>query len=288
MIIVALAVFGIIFGSFINAWVWRLRKQDELAHAVDSKKEKKSKASAKKLAAEKEKYSILRGRSMCPHCEHVLAAKDLVPLFSWLSLGGKCRYCRAPISWQYPVVELVTGLVFALSYVFWPYGFDAVGIALFAAWLVFVIGFMVLTVYDIRWQELPDEIVWPLNALALLQVLLSIHAKDIGILWGGLMAVGVIAGLFWILFEVSKGRWIGFGDVKLGIALGLLAGGPLKALLVLFAASLLGTLVSLPTIIKRHKNLSFQVPFGPFLIAGLAIVYFWGDQIIEWYTKLFF
>src|SRR5665213_2769212 len=97
MIIALLALLGLVFGSFVNALVWRLHEQEVLL-------EKRKKPSKKQL----EKLSILNGRSMCPHCKHELAIKDLVPLFSWIALKGKCRYCGKPISWQYPVVELLT------------------------------------------------------------------------------------------------------------------------------------------------------------------------------------
>src|SRR5690606_2157613 len=107
MIIIFLAILGLCVGSFVNALVWRLRMQE---------------SSGKKKSDRK--MSISRGRSMCPHCRHELSAVDLVPVFSWLFLGGKCRYCRKPISKQYPLVELVTSILFIASYVFWP---DAVG-----------------------------------------------------------------------------------------------------------------------------------------------------------------
>lgn len=285
MIIIALFVFGLIFGSFVNALVWRLRKQDEIANPeIASKKEKRS---DKTLA--RQDLSIARGRSMCPHCHHTLAAKDLVPVFSWLVLRGKCRYCKTPISWQYPLVELLTATMFGLSYVFWPYGFDGVGWAQFIAWLVFLVGFVALTVYDIRWQELPDRIVWTLAGLAVAQtVFLAATKHDWRVLLWSVLGVAVISGLFWLLFELSKGNWIGFGDVKLGVALGLIAGTPLAAILVIFFASVLGTAASIPMLAKTKHKMQLHVPFGPFLITGLIIVYFFGDVIIRWYSNLIY
>ena len=100
-VIIILAWLGLCAGSFVNALVWRLHEQ------------KRSKKADKKL-------SILNGRSMCVHCRHELTWYDLIPLFSWLLLRGKCRYCKKPISWQYPIVELATAAVFVLSYIFWP------------------------------------------------------------------------------------------------------------------------------------------------------------------------
>lgn len=332
MAIVILVCLGLVFGSFVNALVWRLRQQDELADpgdvitpvktTIQSKKPRSGTAFSsshpkqspghpelvsgskrRKVALESvqahgfrtkpgmtgaEDYSILHGRSMCPHCHHTLAAKDLVPVFSWLFLQGKCRYCKAPISWQYPLVELLTAFLFVLSYVFWPHGLDAVGWVQFAAWLVFLVGFVALTVYDIQWQELPDRIVWPLVALAVVQTtFLSVIKHDWHIVLWSILGVLVISGLFWLLFEVSQGRWIGFGDVKLGIVLGLLAGTPLATMLVIFFASVLGTLASVPMLIKTREKLHMHIPFGPFLIAGLVIVYFFGQTIIDWYSSFF-
>lgn len=319
MIILMIALFGLIFGSFVNALVWRLRQQDEVAEArhsgrdpessykmsrsattpasVISTEVERSPKKAKKISrqarndndTEAEDYSIVRGRSMCPHCHHTLAARDLVPVFSWLLLRGKCRYCKAPISWQYPLVELLTAVLFALSYVFWPYGSDTTGWMQFGVWLLFLVGFVALTAYDILWQELPDRIVWPLAVLALGQtVFLAVVKQDWHVLLWATLGVVVISGLFWLLFEVSKGRWIGFGDVKLGIVLGLLAGTPVSAMLVIFFASLLGTMASIPMLMKTKQKMQLHVPFGPFLIAGLVIIYFFGPQIIDWYLGLLY
>lgn len=281
-----LILLGLILGSFVNALVWRLRKQDEIAHPdVAEKSDRRLNRSFVKAD-----LSISRGRSMCPHCHHTLAARDLVPVLSWVTLRGRCRYCKAPISWQYPLVELLTAVLFVLSYTFWPYGLDAIGWAQFGAWLIFLVGFVALTVYDIHWQELPDRIVWPLVVLAFAQTVFLMVAKQSDwhvFLWAAL-GVAVISGLFWLLFEVSKGNWIGFGDVKLGIVLGLLAGTPLAAMLVIFFASVLGTLASVPTLLKAKNKMQLHIPFGPFLISGLVIVYFFGSTIIDWYAGLIY
>src|SRR5580700_9634934 len=120
MIIVVLAVLGLCLGSFVNALVWRLHEQSNPKQKTKNKKQKAKQLSANEL-------SILRGRSMCPDCHHQLAAKDLVPVISWLDLRGKCRYCHRPISIQYPLVELATAGLFVFSYFFWPLAFNGVG-----------------------------------------------------------------------------------------------------------------------------------------------------------------
>ncbi len=276
MIIVALGILGIIFGSFINALVWRLHEQEALLG-------KKTKAARKR----RRDLSITKGRSMCPHCGHELAAKDLVPVLSWLSLGGKCRYCQAPISWQYPVVELLTGALFALSYAAWPLDMHGVGLFQFACWLVFLVGFVALAVYDLRWFLLPDRVVLPLTILAGLQtVVVALWARSLEQLYLPLLAAAIIFGLFWLLFQASQGAWIGGGDVKLAVTLGLLAATPLKAFMVIFFASLLGTLVSIPLLMQGKRGLKLQIPFGPYLLTATIIVVLYGTAIVDWYQRL--
>lgn len=276
MIIVAIGVLGLIFGSFVNAFVWRLHEQAELEG-------KKGKAAAKR----RRDLSIAQGRSMCPHCGHTLAARDLVPVFSWLSLGGKCRYCRAPISWQYPLVELLTAGLFAWSYAAWPLRLDGPGIFQLICWLVFLVAFMALAIYDFRWYLLPDRIVAPLMVLALVQVaVVAIWSQHFAAVWQPALGAVLISGLFWTLLQVSKGAWIGGGDVKLAVVLGLLAGTPLKAFLVIFVASLLGTVVSIPLLARGKAGLKLHIPFGPYLLAATVLVVLYGSAMIDWYQKL--
>ena len=136
MIIAILAVVGLILGSFVNALVWRMHEGLSVAH----------------------------GRSMCPHCKHTLAARDLVPVFSWLMLRGKCRYCKKPISPQYPLVELATSGLFVASYIWWPSVFTGSQEAIFVLWLAILVGLVALAVYDIKWFLLPNKLIYPLSA----------------------------------------------------------------------------------------------------------------------------
>ena len=226
---------------------------------------------------------------MCPHCEHELAAKDLIPVLSWLSLGGKCRYCKAPISAQYPVVELLTLGLFVLSYIVWPLELGStLSYGVLALWLVALVHMIALAVYDLHWFLLPDKLVAPLTAVA--AIFGIVRAFDSpgpvqGILTaaaGGLLLFAVFYGLF----QISDGRWIGGGDVKIAAALGVLAGSPLQTLLLLFIASLLGTLVALPGLLAKGKVRGAQIPFGPYLIAATVITVFAGQTIVDWYSDL--
>jgi leader peptidase (prepilin peptidase) / N-methyltransferase len=275
MILAWLIVLGLIFGSFVNALVWRLHEQAKLSG-------KKGSAMVKRRAA----LSIAKGRSMCPHCGHELAAKDLVPVLSWFWLRGKCRYCSARIP-DSPVVELLAGLLFAVSYMAWPYGFHGFELFRFALWLVFMVGFVALAVYDVRWFMLPNKIVFPLIYLAAVQIIVAIFwQRSLSEAWMPLAGAAVIFGLFWILYQVSQGGWIGGGDVKLALVLGMLAGTPLRALTVIFFASLFGTLMSIPQLIKGKKGLAQRIPFGPSLLLGTIVVVLWGDHIANWYQSL--
>jgi len=275
MITVLLAVLGLIYGSFVNALIWRMHEQEKLTG-------KKSKSARSRRAA----LSIVKGRSMCPECEHELGPLDLIPVLSWLWLRGKCRYCKVRIP-DSPIVELVTGLLFAISYATWPYDFHGVGLFRFVVWLAFLVGFMALAVYDIRWFLLPDKIVFPLTGLAIVQVLvITVWSRELSTLWEPAAGAAVIFGLFWILYQVSKGNWIGGGDVKLAIVLGLLAGTPLRALTVIFFASLVGMVASIPQLLKGKEGFSQRIPFGPALLLATVIVVLYCGHIANWYQSL--
>jgi prepilin signal peptidase PulO-like enzyme (type II secretory pathway) len=277
MIIAALILFGLVFGSFVNALVWRVHEQEHESH-----KKKPNKAYLTKL-------SVSKGRSMCPDCKHELAAKDLIPVASWLSRGGKCRYCRKPISKQYPMVELATAAVFVISYVWWPVDFDDAQKAIFVVWLMVLTGLMALLVYDARWKLLPNRIMYPLGWIAGILAMLTIASADrpLRAFVDVVLAVVVGGGIFYVLFQVSNGKWIGGGDVKLGWLLGLVVGTPGKALLFIFAASLLGTVYSLPLIASNKLKRDSTIPFGPFLIAGAFLVALFGQDFLNWYNDTF-
>jgi prepilin signal peptidase PulO-like enzyme (type II secretory pathway) len=274
MILLVLIVLGLCLGSFANALIWRLHEQEKLA----AKKREKS-----------SQLSILRGRSMCPDCRHKLAPVDLIPVVSWLVLKGKCRYCRRPISLQYPLVEIVTALLYVLSYSYWPFSLHGFGLAAFIAWLAIVIGFVALTVFDVRWFLLPDRIVYPLIAMALAYIILiSFSAQRFTAnLRGSLIGLAIIAGLYYLLYKLSKGKWMGLGDAKLGIVIGILVGGPLHSLLVVLLSAASGSIVALPFLATGKLKRNSLLPFGPFLILATIITVLFGTSIIHWYQHLY-
>jgi len=272
MAVLILIVLGLCFGSFITALVWRLYEQPKHNKSLD-----------------KQKLSIVRGRSMCENCHHVLMPLDLVPVFSWLALGGKCRYCRKSFSVQNPLIELSTAILFVFSYLAWPYGFKSEGLVVFSIWLAILVCLIALAIYDIRWKLLPNKLVFPVVFLAAAIILIKLLFYHAGasLIYGSFFGVLLSAGVFYALFILSQGKWIGGGDVKLAVGLGLLIGGPSEAILMLFGASALGMIISLPLIFSSHMKFNAKIPFGPLLIASTIVCYFYGTDIVNWYSRIF-
>ncbi len=279
MVALLLIVFGLAWGSFANALAWRLHERRRLL--LD-----RGKKLTKKQQAELNRLSIVRGRSECPHCHHVLAARDLVPVLSWLLLRGKCRYCRTPIP-DTPLPELAMPVLFAVSYWAWPLPLHDFGLFAFVLWLVFLVGFVTLAIYDFRWLTLPNEIVLPLIGLSLMQVIVEkvAYGASWRILIDAALGIFMVAGVFYILFLLSNGTWIGGGDVKLGIVLGALAGSASRGCLVLLFASLSGLAAAIPPMIRDKTGRKTMIPFGPFLILGLVLVVLFGATIMQWYEQ---
>lgn len=276
VIVVILAVLGLALGSFVNALTWRIHEREiELQKSPTEKRKKYLKD-----------LSITKGRSMCPHCHHVLGAMDLVPVFSWLILRGKCRYCHHRIE-DSPLVELVTAILIIGSYIFWPMPFHGSGLFEFILWIIFLVGFVALAVYDLRWYLLPNKIVYSLLGLSVVQLLavLIFFNGGLPLIWGALWGFLIGGGIFYVLFQVSKGAWIGGGDVKLGALLGIIVGGPLNGFLLLFIASLSGSVISLPLLASGKVKRTSIVPFGPFLLFAAIIVRLFGASLVTWLER---
>lgn len=276
VVIIILAWLGLCFGSFVNALVWRLHEQ--------SKKQPKS-------LKQRQNLSVIKGRSMCPNCHHVLAWYDLIPFLSWVMLGGRCRYCKKPISWQYPIVELAAAAVFVLSYLCWPGGLHHAGDwMLFVTWIASSVGLLTLLIYDARFMLLPNKILYPTFFIAAAGRLVYIIGfaprkwHDL-LLW--IASIAVASGIFWVLYIASNGKWIGFGDVRLGLITGTVLASPAKSFLMIFIGSILGTIFVLPAIITHKKRLTSRLPYGPFLIIAAWVAVLFGNNIINWYKNLF-
>jgi prepilin signal peptidase PulO-like enzyme (type II secretory pathway) len=271
-------------GSFVGALTWRLKVNAELTESL-------TKGKITRKTYQKRHLSWISGRSVCEHCRRQLAVRDLVPILSWLVLKGKCRQCEKTIGWQAPLLELGLAAAFVISYLCWPYGWQLTGTILFVDWLVMMILLAALLIYDASWRLLPDKIIWPLVGLALIFALinnflvagLSVASGFLAILLGLLP----VAGVYGLLFLVSKGRWVGLGDVKLGLAIGLLLPWQ-QGLLVLVGANCLGCLAVLPLLIRRQLKPGSQIPFGPCLVAATFLAMIFGQPIVDFVSKSLF
>ncbi len=242
---------GLLIGSFLNSVIYRLEKGG----------------------------SLVTERSRCPHCGHILSWYELIPLLSFIIQRAHCRACHGKISWQYPLVELAAALLFVLAWRHLPAYWHGVE----AAYLFFVCAsLVVLFVFDLKQYIIPNRVMYPLIAIA------ALHAW-----WGkGFMpgahpvwsALGA-SGFFLFLYCASKGEWIGFGDVKYGIFMGLFLGFPL-ILIAFFFSYCIGALVSIFLLLRKHMALKSQIPFGPFLVSGTLIAYFFGADIMQWYLNI--
>lgn len=255
-----MAFLGLAFGSFVNALVWRFHERKNWVNA----------------------------RSQCPDCEHQLSGRDLIPVISWLALRGKCRYCGQPISWQYPIVEIAGALIFSGSYLFWPSSLDQTGnLILLATFLATSIGLLALIVYDFRWMLLPNKILYPtffVAAAGQVAYLIGYEPQKLHFLLIWLASLAISSGIFLVLFVVSKGKWIGYGDVRLGLITGTLLHSPALSLLMIFLASILGTMFVGPSLLAKRRNLHERLPFGPFLIIATIICTLFGQSLLHWYT----
>lgn len=219
---------------------------------------------------------IITGRSRCPHCRATLKWRETIPLFSFITLRGRCHRCSAPISWRYPLVELITGLGFALI------GISLLESPFFSLWLVVLFTISVLIFfYDLHTLTIPDPFVIVFFIVSAVGIIL--FERDT-IVIRALSGVA-LGAFFWILFAVSRGRWIGGGDVRLGFVLGFWLGWP-AATVALFGAYLLGLVVVLPLLLFGKTNSRSRIAFGPFLIASAWIAFLWGKEILNWYLSL--
>ncbi len=284
-------ILGLIIGSFINAVIHRLYSRESIAFQKKISKTKKDKT----------KNILLLARSSCPICKHQLKWYDLIPVISFILLKAKCRYCHKSISFQYPLVEIGAGLLFVLSFhylidsILWI-DYPLLAAVLLLLYFIIIACLIIIAVYDIKHLLIPQKplLIAIISAL-LINIILDIKIfQAITFNWQSILVTGFLAALllssfFCLIFIASKGKWIGFGDVKLAILLGLLIGitqNIIFIIFVLFSASLIGSIVSIVLIISKKKSLKSPIPFAPFLILTTLIVLFWKNDIIYLYNSL--
>jgi len=256
--------FGACIGSFLNCLAWRLYHNESLW-----------------------------GRSACPKCHKMIAWYDNVPLLSWLALGGKCRHCQKKIAIQYPLVELATACLFLLAFkMAFPLGISISELynlqfsfsslmPLLRDWVL--ISFLVIIfIMDLRWMVVADEV--SISAI----VVIFLLNLSLGLSWSLLLGSAVVGGGFFALqYAISRGRWVGGGDIRIGALMGVALGWPLT-LVALMLAYFSGALVGVILIAVKKKGLKSPLPFGVFLAPATLVALWWGPRIWQWYVNLLF
>ena len=245
IILTIIFIYGAIFGSFFNVVILRTPKHESLIHES----------------------------SHCPKCNTHIKAYDLIPIFSFFILGGKCRHCKSPISWRYPLIEMITALCFVWVYLVYGFTYPTL------IGLILVSILIIITVIDLDTLEILDRFQIMLLILAIFNLFispLSLIEHGIGFF--------IISIPFFIIAYVTGG--IGGGDIKLIANTGLLLG--YKATLVaFFIASILGGLVAVYLLVTKQKERKSLIAFGPYLCIGIFLAYLYGNQIYNWYLNFF-
>ena len=251
-------VFGTIVGSFLNVVVLRLKKNK----------------------------SVVKIPSHCPYCRRKLRWFELIPVVSFFIQRGKCRRCQKKISWQYPIVEFFTGLIFLLIAAHF-FDFSFYGIVNILYLLVVSCFLIIIFVYDFKYYLVSDKIVYPAIFLVLFyDVYLALITNQFSIFFSSILGAISMGGffLFWVL--ISRGKWMGVGDIKIGILLGLFF-GVYQMFTTLFLTFFVGAIVSLVLMILKKKKLKSEIPLGPFLTGAAFVTLFWGNYLLDWYLNMF-
>ena len=244
-------ILGLIIGSFLNCFIWR-----------------------------KYKGESLWGFSRCLSCHKNIKWYDNIPVLSFLLLRGRCRFCRVKIPWHYPLLELITGLLFFFSFYHQSQlpSFSFPSLAFF----LLVISFLIIIfVFDLRWMVIPvDLLLGGAIFIFLFQLYLGTSFLNI------ILSVFLGLAFFAFQFFLSRGKWIGEGDLWLGGFLGLVFSSPSLTLLFIFLSYIIGGVVSLVLIISTHKKLGEKIPLGVFMALAALIILFFGQDLLSWYLCL--
>ncbi len=256
--LVASLVFGSVIGSFLNVLILRLPNEQEMG-----------------------------GRSHCPNCHHILGVLDLFPIVSYVALLGHCRYCGKKISPRYVIVEITTAVLFALS---WQVLEPASLLGLMLLIKYWLAASTLIIVFAIDWEHyiILDSVIFKVLFVMLLlntaqdAILGSWHLNLSSVFISGL--VGAVAAFlpFFLLWYFSKGEWLGFGDVKLSLLLGIILGWP-QVYVSYFLSVMLGGAVSAALLIFTRNTLKSRLPFGTFLAVGTFISLLYGRSLLHWY-----
>lgn len=281
-------ILGLLVGSFLNVVILRL--PERLLHAWRHEAETilaeahagtaATDATEKAAGTEAPPPGIVREPSHCPHCKHRLAAWDNIPLLSWLLLRGRCRYCKAPISMQYPLVELLTGLLSAVAV--WHFGATMQG----AMAAVFTWVLVAASGIDIRTQLLPDQLTLPLLWLGLLLSLGGIFVPAPQAIVGAALGYLALWSVYWAFKLLTGKEGMGHGDFKLLAALGAWM-GPWALLPIVLISSLAGAVIGSIYLAVNRKGRGVPIPFGPYLAIAGWIWLLAGPALTAWYFGFF-
>lgn len=272
--IVIAGVLGLLVGSFLNVVILRLPERLDALWRQEAQDVLGVEAAPQTLPP-----GIVRESSHCPHCKHPLAAYDNVPLFSWFWLKGRCRYCQARISIQYPLVELLTAILSAM--VVWKFGPTWAALA----GLCFTWSLVALSGIDLRTQLLPDQITLPLLWAGLLLSLGHLFVEPKSAILGAAIGYLSLWSVYWLFKLLTGKEGMGFGDFKLLAALGAWM-GPVALLPVILLSSFIGALIGGTMIALRKHAREMPMPFGPFIAMAGWVWFIAGDYLLHAYLGL--
>lgn len=235
--------------------------------------------------------SPLSGRSKCDKCKKKLAWWQNIPLLSFILLKGKCFYCKKPIDWTYPLIELITGVLFVWWFVmgrsFFLLAGSPWGVVQPVFWLVVGMVLLVVLVTDLKYGIISDWtnlflFSWVLFYRLLLVGSGQMMAVDLG---KAVMSSLVLTGFFWSLWWFTKGKGFGYGDVKFAPSIGLLLGWP-RVVVGVMSSFVIGSIVGVLLILLGKKRFGQTIPFGPFLVVGVGVALLWGNELWTWYMTM--
>jgi leader peptidase (prepilin peptidase)/N-methyltransferase len=252
-VVALILVVGLLIGSFLNVVIYRVPRGE----------------------------SVVRPRSRCPGCGQEISPRDNIPVVSWLLLRGRCRACGEPISARYPLVELLTGLLF-VAVLLWC----GVTWALPAYLYLAAVG-VALSAIDLDTKRLPNALVLPSYVVALVLFLLPAAIDGEWSSYARAVLAGAALFAFYFLLAFIYPAGMGFGDVKLAGVIGIYLGWVSWGLVVIggFAAFLLGAIVGIGVIVFGKGGRKTKVPFGPFMVVGAFLALFFGQPLVDWYVS---
>jgi leader peptidase (prepilin peptidase) / N-methyltransferase len=266
----AAGLLGLMVGSFLNVVIHRLPVMMERDWAQQCAEFKGEAPPAF------EPLSLARPRSRCPKCGHQITALENIPVISWLLLRGRCKGCSAPISLRYPLVEALTGLLFALAA--WHFGFTAAGLGA----LVLIAALVALTAIDFDTQLLPDDITLPLLWIGLALNAFNVYTDLKSAVIGAMAGYLSLWSVYWLFKMVTGKEGMGYGDFKLLAALGAWLGWQMLPLTILLS-SLVGAVVGISLMAFARHGRNVPIPFGPYLAAAGLIALVWGKPLTRAY-----